>query len=374
MAAGDWPAACDLWAQARGAAPDDSHAYIKGVEALVRAYRFEDAFDLAALMEERFAGAGEVEVALAGLDARRGRWAQAAARYEARMAAAPGSADQILRAPEYRQSVFNAYGILEGARRLDPAPHEPERGPAPARQGYVFVSGMPRAGTTALGHMLNTRKDLALFVELHNPYLTYTPASFLPEVVEERRARTPTVAIEQTLAKADAAAFIGDKRPLFHYSMPHTLQALSGFPVTVLHMLRDPALVAASYKRRADNPEDGWDPLRDLDNCIHELNVMHRFLVDWTRSADPASDHQLIFVDYDRAFRDGDYVMDLFKAIGVDRPDASRGGVNRVLERSAKVLAKEREIPRDIRDALEAGVDKDALHAVSEISGIDITL
>jgi len=374
MVARDWLRASDLWTRARTARPDNLRAHTQGIEALVRAYRFEEAFTLAEAAEDRFAGRSSADLTFAELDARRGRWAIAADRYENIASRSEKLAAQIARLPTYRQSVFNTYGICEGSRRLAPALHEPGHHSADGRRRVVFVSGMPRAGTTALGHILNTRQDVALFIELHNPYLTYGYTSFLPEVVERKRKRLPRVATQQLLARFDKARFIGDKRPLFHYSLPHTFQMMQHQNVSVFHILRHPLLVAASYKRRAADPEDEWDPLRNLGNCIDELNVMHRFLLEWQGRAKMRPNHQLIYVDYDQVFRNVDYALDLFRAIGANGPEASRGAVNRILERSAQVLNKTMDIDTDTREAVVAGLDHNAARRVSKMTGIDITI
>src|SRR5690606_13906087 len=125
-------------------------------------------------------------------------------------------AEQIMRKPEYRQSVLNAYGILAGSRRLDVVTHAQQYGSAASpieERAFVFVSGMPRAGTTALGHLLNIRTDIALFTELHNPYLAYAPSSFAPEIIAAKRRNLPTVASEKLQTRAEGAVMIGDKRP-----------------------------------------------------------------------------------------------------------------------------------------------------------------
>jgi len=372
MMRADWARACDLWAELRTETPDSLVAFTSGIEALIRAYRFDEAFLLADKMEGRFGGHPRTEMALAALQTRRGLWAAATARYEKLAGRSDKLAERVQCIPTYRQAVFNTFGILEGSRRLQPVLHETRQHPDAECRGYVFISGMPRSGTTALGHLMNVRTEIALFVELHNPYLTYSPSSFAPEVIARQRARHAAVAPEQIVERARTAAFIGDKRPLFHYSLPHTLAVMADHPVVVLHILRAPLLVAASYQRRAANPDDGWDPLRDLGNCIDEINVMHRFLLDWHRDGNMAPRHRLIHVDYDRAFRDPDYAIGLFETIGVQDLGASRGAITGFQERSAQILARERKIDPEIRWAVAAGLDREAARGVADLTGIDV--
>ena len=387
MAAQDWAAAAERWAQVRAQRPSHLQAHASGVEALIRSHRFSEAEALAAELDARFRGRPRAELFLAELTARHGRWAEAADRYDRVAAGSPDQAAHVMRNPVYRQAVLNAHGILEGSRRLDtvthadiaglaaPAPEDRDAAAAPEDRDYVFVSGMPRAGTTALGHLLNSRPEIVLFTELHNPYVAYAPQCFTPALVAARKERQPSVAQGNALQALPNAAFVGDKRPLFHYGLPHTAQAMAGRRMTVLHILRSPPHVAASYDARARNPADQWDPLRDLGNCIHELNVMHRFIADWHRAGAMPDGHRLVFVDYERVFRDLEYALGLFETIGVADPGSERlrGSVARFHEKSAAVLSRERPIDPRVRAALEAGLDRDAARDVTALTGIDVT-
>lgn len=374
MAARDWEAASERWAHVRAQRPSHFRAYASGVEALVRSYRFSEAEALAADIGERFRSRPEAELLLAELAARHGRWTESVERYER---VATDKAARVRRNPAYRQAVLNAHGILEGSRWLDTVTHADIAGtanPGPAGREYVFVSGMPRAGTTALGHLLNIRSDIVLFTEMHNPYLPYAPGCFAPGLIATQAKRQPRVAQGESLQRVKDAAFVGDKRPLFHYGLPHTVQAMAGQRMTVLHILRAPLHVAASYNARARNPEDQWDPLRDIGNCIHELNVMHRFILDWHRAGTMEAGHRLVFVDYERAFRDLDYAMGLFEAIGVDDHGSERirRAVQRFHERSEAVLGRARTVDLDVRAALDAGLDRNAARDVAALTGIDV--
>ena len=99
--------------------------------------------------------------------------------------------------------------------------------------------------------------------------------------------------------------------------------------MVVFHMLRPVAHVAASYDKRARNPKDEWDPLRNLVNCVHELNVMHNFLLDWHRMAPVDRPHKLIYVNYSKVFSDFEYAMNLFREIGVLETGALRSQASR---------------------------------------------
>ena len=53
---------------------------------------------------------------------------------------------------------------------------------------FMFVSGMPRTGTTAFGDLLNIVDDMKLFVELGNEFMPFSPNDFsnsvLPTLVQ----------------------------------------------------------------------------------------------------------------------------------------------------------------------------------------------
>ena len=375
----DWPEACDRWAAVRDASPEIPLGFRAGMEAAVKAYRFDEVRRLETELETRFPKNFNIAMTLADLSCRRADWATAMARFDAVRAHFPRRFDaEVETTAQYRQAVLNTRGILAGNRELPlllNGSATPGEVALPDRQGFVFVSGMPRAGTTALGHLLNISPQVALFTELYWPYRAYVPESFAPDVLAQRLKRVPAAAPAGEQAKAEKAAFVGDKRPLFHFTLPQTLRTLADQRVVVFHILRDCADVVASYQKRADDPADPWDPLRTAENCIHELNITHRFIRDMAAGAEKevlGPKHELVYVDYDRVFTDPEIALSLFRTLGVDSGPAVQRRIAASQEKSRKVMGRPRVLSPKIRAALEAGIDREAAEAVREITGCDV--
>lgn len=378
---GRWDAAASLLEAAQARWPEALRLATDRIEALVRAYRPEAAAEAAAALEAAFPGHPRVALFLAEFAARRGGWAEACDRFAALAARGDRQAREVAANPHYRQAVLNRHGILAGSRRLPLLTHADLPGAAaaedaPEPQGYVFVSGMPRSGTTALGHLLNHSERVALYTELHNYYYAYAPASFAPALVAQKVRARPAVTTPMLTERARTAAWLGDKRPLFHYGLPQTLQAMAGRRVTVFHILRPVLQVAASYQTRAANPADQWDPLKDIRICIDEMNVMHRFLLERAEAGTGAGagdpDHRLVFVDYHRVFADPGCAAGLFGLLDIEMRPALGAAVAAFQGASTAVMAKPRSVDPGVRDRLARDLDGEAARGVARLTGIDI--
>lgn len=379
MQKAEWDAACNIWEQIRQENPDNIPAHIQGIQALIRAYRFKEISLLENQLQELADGCFHVQIFLANLANRKGLWQKSVELFEEIARAFPNRRPEVLRSTQYRQSILNTFGILAGNSRLATLTHAQfmrqhvaEKDIGPADKKYVFVSGMPRAGTTALGHLLNISPDVALFTEIHTPYLVYAQDSFALPILENRIKNLPSAAPKGMLEKSKKSAYIGDKRPLLHYVLPQLLTEMSTKSVTVFHILRSVAHIAESYQTRAENPNDNWDPLRGLGNCIHELNVMHRFILDWDAEGQMQAAHRLVYVDYNRVFSEFDYAMALFDRLGIARGETLQRLVSDNQERSSRIAAKVRTIRPTVLKALHAQLDIPAAQAVSNLTGIDI--
>jgi hypothetical protein len=131
--------------------------------------------------------------------------------------------------------------------------------------------------------------------------------------------------------------------------------------------------VAASYDVRARNATGhNWDPLRNVQNCVHELNVMHRFLLDQAATPSLAPGHAMIHVNYDRVFRDTEDAIDLFDRSGIADARALRSSITRFQANAASLLSRSRSFPEHVHAALEDGLDFTAAQNVAELTGVDV--
>jgi hypothetical protein len=137
-----------------------------------------------------------------------------------------------------------------------------------AIERYLFIAGCPRSGTSALAFLLNEHQRVALGFERFkrvratlDPF-HFTPDQFFSPVLAETDIQGEL--LYERLRKrwqAGAVSVIGDKVPLYTRVLPQLLERFSDGRVVVL--VREPRDVAASFRRRAADPEDWWPAEND---------------------------------------------------------------------------------------------------------------
>lgn len=191
---------------------------------------------------------------------------------------------------------------------------------------YLFISGLPRSGTTALMELLNLSADVALYDELYGPWSGYGPTSFrLPNVffAMARRPWRERQMHQSVLEKSKVAGAVGEKSPLFVASAEKTLARFPPSTVKVVHIFRPILDVAASYQRRADDASDQWRADRGMQVAIDEMNRSNQRLL----ALDPAVLAHFSFINYADLFFSVDRAMALFAELGVcdaDSPELRR--------------------------------------------------
>lgn len=376
MSAQRWLEAVDHWAATRTQFPDVPFGYSRGADALIMLGRFDEAWALGDEMYAALPHSPACHTRYAILQCRRGDWAGALATYQTMQEKFPQQKDTIPDGQLYRQALYNTVGIPEGYNRLPPTrQNTPADDLVPQGRDlrkFMFVSGMPRAGTSAMGRLLNIPgKRVLLFTELYNPYLSYDPACFTNAAVAQTLKRKPKAATQKLLSRLPTTEWIGDKRPLFHYGMLHTMDRLKDHDVVVYHMLRNVAEVCLSYQKRADKRGIGWDPARDVMHCLHEMNIMHRLIIDLDAQPRFRPRHKVVYVDYKQVFCSDSYAQTVFAEAGID---ITFPGLHRAIrtyqDNSRETLARPRAVPDTIRAAIADKLDFDAARKVEQITGI----
>jgi tetratricopeptide (TPR) repeat protein len=402
----DWQTACDEWAEVRRIRPKKLIGFIGGAEALRQAGRIEEAdgvltdallrfpdelgvhlarvrlllatgrdtsgIKAAQETASRFETSFDAQHSLAGALCRSGRWAEAATQYQMMIERFPGTPAS----PMHRKCVIYSRGILEANRFLPNISHattlsvQPgKRSAGAASKRFLFISGVPRSGTSALGSLLNLSPNVALFVELFSPWFPYAPDSFNESVVNEAVRAKPLHGNPGRIEKARSTLYVGDKRPLFHCSLPQTLKNMTDHEVVIFHVLRPIRHVCLSYQRRAEDP-DNWDVLRTVDQCVHEINVMNRFICEFEQEPLSAR-HRFLPVAYERVFTEPDHAQSLFSEL--ELPTAGfQNEVEAFIKRSSPIVRKERRENASVDRAIADLLDFEAARKVERITGISL--
>jgi hypothetical protein len=227
---------------------------------------------------------------------------------------------------------------------------------------YLFISGCPRSGTTALTTIVNWADDAFVGQERYGDLLQREPESFLPGLF--RGDRFGSIAqgdcgysrfedsgewglyhsAAKEVAQYEKHRIVGDKITELYknfevFTAPEWMQG----DVTVLHIIRNPRAVCASYERRRTDPADTWQ------------HGVDRAISDWTASITEAHRHKWIFrksrfrlhiVTYEALFERGademvHGVRKIFELMGLPFRDVQAEGMTRVHQNSTE-RAKER--------------------------------
>jgi Sulfotransferase family/Glycosyl transferases group 1 len=135
-------------------------------------------------------------------------------------------------------------------------------------QRQLFIAGCPRSGTSALVFLLNEHPQLAIGFErfkrvrAHLDPFHFAPAQFFSPVLAETDIRGELLYTRlYERWRSGSVSVIGDKVPLYWRVLP---QLFERFPHgRVVLLVRELEDVAASFKRRAGDPEDWWPAEND---------------------------------------------------------------------------------------------------------------
>jgi glycosyltransferase involved in cell wall biosynthesis len=133
---------------------------------------------------------------------------------------------------------------------------------------HLFIAGCPRSGTSALAFMLNEHPQIVLGFERFkrvraqlDPF-HFTPAQFFAPAAAETDIRGELLyeRLRERWARGTVTV-IGDKVPLYTRVLPQLLERFPRGRMVV--MVRDLEDVAASFRRRAADPQDWWPAEND---------------------------------------------------------------------------------------------------------------
>ena len=146
-------------------------------------------------------------------------------------------------------------------------------------RGLVFISGMPRSGTSTLGNIVGQMDGAVVYQELNAPFLPTANRFLIIMSLMKRIDRSPHEAHNRKVHQNYPSAInIGDKRPYFQFVENYLEPAFDGVPVTILTLRRDSADVIDSYDRRATNPLDSWPVYRDAKMAEDEIAMSNTYL------------------------------------------------------------------------------------------------
>lgn len=196
--------------------------------------------------------------------------------------------------------------------------------PAMVRDRFLFLSGVPRSGTTAFADLLNRHPKIAVGIERFKKLAmsAETADEFMPDLFgTERffdfRATDTNVRSDNTYrrmrSRYDEAIWVGDKVPRYYARLPTIYDRFPG--AVVFYIVRDLPAVARSWNARAQNPADSWPIENDYRRAAIEWNKGNRIALRWATQR-PRDFH---VVAYDDLFPHGiDLVGAIMARLGLD--------------------------------------------------------
>lgn len=277
--------------------------------------------------------------------------------------------------PNYRKAMIYWLGIAEAHEKL----HNVSRYEIAMKalslseveafenKRFLFVSGMPRSGTTAFGDLLNIVDDMKLFVELGNEFMPFSPNDFsnsvLPTLVTWSGQEKNSVILKKKDFKV-----VGDKRPYFFMNLPHFFVNFESLDYKVLHIVRNVYEVAYSYQMRANNSEDQlWGANKGVSQCMHEINLMLEY---FTSAEFLPYNNKVKFVDYSRVLSDQEYFFDLMKNENIGISDSNSAELDSFFQKST--VRRERSIPEGFKTTVNELINHQVLNEFENLIGFSI--
>ncbi|WP_319773583.1 sulfotransferase domain-containing protein [Breoghania sp.] len=244
-----------------------------------------------------------------------------------------------------------------------------------SENGYLFVSGLPRSGTSALGALLNLSRDIAMYMELKTQWWPYSPQSVSVEHVSQFLNETHQhyKYNKEIWEKSKSARYVGDKRPLFLSNcIDKTLENFQGENLKVVHIFRNIKDIALSYKGRVDKGKGNWPAWRGPFAAVNDFNITNQFL----RDAPLHRCENFKFVNYSDLFTSVDRCMELFKWVGVaDQEERSLlDAVNSALQSASYFVWREKQydFDEDYWTDFESRIDVESAREVERLYGAKI--
>lgn len=249
----------------------------------------------------------------------------------------------VLTDPSHVDTITAKLGISGASELLSIRPHNGSTKAATKspQKRFLFVSGVPRSGTSALGRLLGLAPGVVIYNELLSHKRPYSPRAFDGDfVADTSRGRNQERVFLDALQRSEHADYLGDKRPNFMHLAPNTFDEFKEASLTVVHIVRRVEDVASSFHSRAIDPSDErWSPAVNGADAEIQTLVQEKYILG-SMSNDLHHGHRVVLVAYDRIFSDRNVVLTIFELLGIKISNEAeerlanfvRQAQNRVLE------------------------------------------
>ncbi len=240
---------------------------------------------------------------------------------------------------------------------------------------FIFVSGMARSGTTALGKLLNISREVEIYTELFDPFRIdgYVVNDFATEDLKRSIYKNEERDINLPLfnTKHSNSNYIGDKRPDFHFCLEATFDNIKNKLRTVF-IVRDLYSIARStYIRSEDKNDYTWSLEKGIEHTVLLYNATCRQILYLHRKRTDVF-NSIIFIDYSQIFSNTDYAIKLFKTLNIKLDDMEMDNLDKFISKSSEMALKPEPLDAlhyEIKTLFNLYIDKKTHLSFCRISG-----
>lgn len=253
----------------------------------------------------------------------------------------------------------------------------------PSDKNYLFVAGLARSGTTALGVMLNISKSIEMYTELYNPMRIegYTANEFSAIAIQSKLGNRPNAEKERKTFqdKHLTSKYIGDKRPGFQFCLESTYDNLhDSANLTTIYLHRDVHSVARSYQMRkikrlrSSGANKGWNDMWDIRYAVLSYNASCRQILHLNRVR-PDVYETISFVNYKDVLSNIEEAISVFEGVNIQLDAEELEQLESFIQHSSPFASREKkrdELGDEVELAIDQLLDKNAHDEFCELTGM----
>jgi len=208
-------------------------------------------------------------------------------------------------------------------------------------KNLLFVCGLGRSGTTAMGDMLSISHQVEMYTELYSAYRVdgYKAKDFSQASILNALNKHPLQKKDRLIYQKRhlGSKFVGDKRPGFQYCLESTYDNFTPGQVSTIFIVRDLFSVCKSSHKRSIKPGDPWPLEKGIEFVILQYNATARqvnYLYNHRRDVFES----ITFVWYAKVFTNKDIAHGIFNGLGIEISLEESSQLDAFMKKSADLV------------------------------------
>ena len=243
-------------------------------------------------------------------------------------------------------------------------------------KSYLFVAGLGRSGTTALGNLLNISSLIEMYTELYSPYRIegYLESDFSQNMILEKlKVHLHGKQDSLIFFKNQHSKVIGDKRPHFQFCAESSFDNIGKGRFKCIFIDRSLVDICRSSHRRSVNKDDhGWGLERGVEHTILVYNASCR-QINYFYDNRPDVFSSFLFPSYENIFSCTESAIKLFDFCGVELSEEELKEAEFFIDDSRKYVKKKIDLTNHleahIKESLFKLLDREAHEKFCDITG-----